>query len=375
MFNNLPGDLRNVWIENFSEVNDSWVYDKCESSYGLVCLGKSQAYYNKYLTFDTTYHRSVVKVIDPNSKFGLVCNHDIKGALYLIDGEKNTINLYEQYTGDYSIPKVKVSKELDYSISEGSEYLLEVYKTGWKHSFFITDLSTMQRIQVEFDNATQENNQQYCGKGWGSPGVISISGEVVFLEHQYATNLFPKAKVLFIGDSITEGTHMGANLEIENRWCNQLKDKLLNGDALISGRGGAKIDDCLTRYKDIIKLGYTFEVVVILDGMNERDQNDTDNWKVKMQEFYNLVVEQGSTPVICVNPVPDERNEFLQQMRDFIFEKKWKSIRFDYAVSLDGDGVTYDSTFFTDGIHPNKKGQDAMYRQAAADLAEILMCP
>lgn len=364
----LKHNIKPVWSEPFTIANPEWKYESCTPKRGIQCSKKAKAYHNKYLTFDRFYMKSDVELLEINSKFGLICNNYKKGALYLVNSSKNTISIHANFTGTYDIPEVKVEKDIAFDLQLNSNYVLEVSKIGWTHTFSITDANSGKSTSIKFNNAKEFDYKTYCGKGWGGPGVISLEGSILFKNHNYSNALFPKAKVLFLGDSITEGSNMGPTVSIEDRWCSQLREKLLNGNAVISGRGGADIDNCTTRYNDMIKLGFEFETVVLLDGMNERSPEGVENWKIKVEQLVDIFTNNGSDFVVCINPVPGGGNEFLQEMRDFILSKNWKTVRFDYALSLNNDGESYDPTFYTDGVHPNKKGQDAMFKQAFIDL-------
>lgn len=365
-------NLRTVWDLNLDEKINGWVYSNATpNESGTLCSGMAKAYYNQYLTFDTYQQKSTVVVNDVNSQFGLICHNGVKGALYLVDGVNKRISLHSNYTGG-GIPNVKVSTPLPFELKKNGNYLLHVVKTGWKHTFTITDLTTMKSCSVEFDNATQPNSGAYCGKGWGGPGVATFSGSVLFKNHRYHVALFPKARALFIGDSITEGTNMGAGVDIKYRWCSLLRDQYFNYDAIICGRGGATSDDILSRMNSLEALGVKADIVIVLDGTNERSQSATDNWKVKMPKIREKIISWGAKPIICVPPISSSGFEYISQMRDFILEQGWDTIRMDIATSLNGDGVTYDGTLYTDGVHPNRKGGEQMYARAVKDLDVIL---
>lgn len=370
---NPVGNLKQVWDLDLSQSNVGWVSSNAtlESGNGILCPANSRAYYNQYLTFDTYQQKSVVVVKDVNSQFGLMCYNGSKGALYLVDGVNKRISLHAQFTGS-TIPAVKASTPLPFDLKVNGKYLLNVIKTGWKHTFTITDIETMEECTVEFDNATQSSSGLYCGKGWGCPGVTTFTGNVLFKNHKYYVALYPKARALFIGDSITEGTNMGANVDIKYRWCSLLRDNYFNYDAIICGRGGATSDDVLSRLNALEAVGVNADVVVVLDGTNERNQNAVNNWKVKMPQIREKIISWGAKPIICVPPVPSSGFEYIAQMRDFILEQGWDTIRMDIATSLNGDGVTYDGSLYTDGVHPNKKGGEQMYARAIKDLNIIL---
>ena len=363
----LSKTLRPVWSENFDTVNNLWVYENCVPSNGLLCEGTAAASHNKYLTFDTWYHKSVVIVNDVLSVFGLMNHNTVKGAAYIVDGLNGQLHLYGAYTGG-ALPAVKLSVALGFTLISGTEYILEIYKTGWKHTFSITDPKTLDKTTIEFDNATQPSSTTYAGKGWGSPGVISVSGSVLFKNHTYSLGMFPKVKTLFIGDSITEGTNMGANINIKYRWCSLLRSDLYGGNAIIAGRGGATAADVSTRLTDLYALGIKSDIVVVLIGTNERSDSGVTAWKTNIVTIYNQIITQGAVPVICVPPIPSSGASYINQMRDFILEKGWNTIRFDYATTLNRDGVTYVSSYYTDGVHPNQVGGQKMYEQGLIDL-------
>ena len=367
----LKTSLRPVWSEGFLTLNPLWIYENCVSAAeGLRMTGAAKAYFNKYLTFDTFYDKVNVIVRDISSVFGIVHNHTVKGAVYIIDGTNKVMNLYYQYTGN-SLPGIRASVPLTFDLISGTEYILEVFKTGWKHTFTITDPKTLSKCSVTFDNSSQASSGSYAGKGWGAPGVIQRSGEVIFKRHIYSVGHFPEAKVLFIGDSITEGTNMGAGISIDLRWCSQLRSKLYKGDAIICGRGGSTSSDLLLRLDDLFSIGLKSKIAVVLIGTNERGDSLLLEWKQNIVSIYNKILEKGAIPVIAVPPIPNVGISYITQMRDFILAKGWNTIRFDYATSLNRDGVTYDSTMYTDGVHPNEKGSNAMFQQALIDLGSM----
>ena len=129
------------------------------------------------------------------------------------------------------MPNVREESNITIPITQGQEYLIEVRKTGWKHTFSITNIMTGQSNEVMFNNAVPGYSQNYCGKGWGSPGVICLSGGVTFKNLIYNVANFENPKAIIIGDSITEGTNMGANTEIKYRYASLIRDNIYNGKA------------------------------------------------------------------------------------------------------------------------------------------------
>ena len=371
----LENQLIQVWDNDLSKEYKHWTMGNSYGSLvsnGFTATDACWYVYDQYLTFDTFRQKAIVTVNDASSVFGLVCKHIQKGALYLVHGDTNTITLHGQYAGDATIPTVKASTQLPFTITAGKKYLLDVFKTGWKHTFTITDMETMQSASVTFDNSTQKNSGSYCGKGWGGPGVISMSGDVVFHNHRYYVSNYKTPRVMFIGDSITEGTNMGAGVDIKNRWCSLLRSQYFGYDALICGRGGATSGDIISRMDAFETLDIKPDIVIILDGTNERSDSGLSGWKTNMPLIVSKIESWGAKPIICVPPVSSSGFSYIAEMRDFILAQGWNTIRMDIATSLNHDGQTYDSSLYTDGVHPNIKGSRQMFERAVQDLNIIL---
>ena len=364
-------DTPEIMMTALSEVAENdFVYDNCSTSNKLVCTGQSMAYFNKYLTFDTYNLKSRVIITDTTAKFGLMCKHSQKGALYLVNLADGKLTLHYQYTGGYTVPNVREETNITIPITQGQEYLIEVRKTGWKHTFSITNIMTGESNEVMFDNAVPGNSEQYCGKGWGSPGVICLSGGVTFKNLIYNVANFENPKAIIIGDSITEGTNMGANTEIKYRYASLIRDNIYKGKALICGRGGDTSSGVIERLNNLYSLGFSAPITIITIGTNER--GSVSNWKTNIDSIVALVEAHNSIPVICVPPACSSSFSAIQEMRDYILEKNYNTIRFDIATTVNRDGETCDTSLFTDGVHPNKEGGIRMYNQAKIELGLLL---
>lgn len=353
-----------------SDTSTNFKYINCSKSNKLQCSGNAMAYFDKYLTFDTYNLKSRIIITDTTAKFGLMCKHDVKGALYLVNLADNTISLHAQYTGDYTIPTTKASTTLTIPIILNQEYIIEVKKTGWKHTFSITNIMTGESDEVTFDNSTQFNSSGYCGKGWGSPGVICISGSVTFKNLIYNVANFDNPKALIIGDSITEGTNMGANVDIKYRYASLMRDNIYQGQALICGRGGDTSSGVIERLNNLYSIGFSCPIVIVTIGTNE--VNGVASWKTNIDNIVNMVKAQGAIPIIAVPPARSSSFGAIQEMRDYILSKNYNTIRFDIATTLDRDGEHCDTSLFTDGIHPNQSGGLLMYNQAKLELGLLL---
>ena len=360
-------DTSEIMMTALPEVTEGdFVYDNCSASNKLVCTGQSMAYFNKYLTFDTYNLKSRVIITDTTAKFGLMCKHSEYGALYLVNLADGTLTLHCQYTGGYTIPTVKETTNITIPITQGQEYLIEVRKTGWKHTFSITNIMTGKSNEVMFDNPVAGGISNYCGMGWGSPGVICLSGGITFKNLIYNVANFKNPKAIIIGDSITQGVNMGADVDIKYRYSSLIRDNIYKGKALVYGRGGDTSSGVMQRLNVLYSLGFSTPITIITIGTNER--SSVSNWKTNIDRIVALVEAHNSIPVICVPPACSSNFSAIQEMRDYILEKNYNTIRFDIATTVNRDGETCDTSLFTDGVHPNKEGGIRMYNQAKIEL-------
>ena len=354
----------------FASAVTGWTYDNCTASNGITLATESKAYRATVYTNDSWYLRGVFEINTLGSVFGLVMESSDKGAIYLVDSDAGTISLRGQYSGSYTPPDAVITEEIGFTLETGTRYILEVFKTGYAHKFTITDEQTQESTSVFFDNAPKSSSSYYCGKGHGGPGVICISGSVSASNVLYSVMNYPHARVLFIGDSITEGTKLKAT--IDHRWCNLVAKELYNNDVFIMGSGGDNSSGLSTRLQNAIDAGFKFDIAVVLIGTNERNEQGTiATWSSNINTIVGKIETAGAIPVICVPPLAKTLNASIFNMRDYILGKGWQTIRFDYATSVDRDGETFDEDCFSDNAHPNATGSYRMYQQAIADLHAI----
>ena len=356
----------------FVKQETDWGYDNCTASNGLSLISNSKAYLNKYLAFDKWCAKATVRINDLTSVFGFTVEKTslvaVGGAVFLVDVPNNKIKLFKGYAWDYALPDSVAEKEIDFTLATGKDYIIEVFHSGLSFAFSIKNSETMEKSTVYFDNeATGYVADNMAGMGHGGIGVICVSGDVFVKNFVYSTEHAKKTKCLFIGDSITERpvTTNGTS----KRWCTLLRDELFNGDAIISGRSNGVSYDAKKRLEDMISLGISAEVVILLIGTNERISTDkVEQWKSSVDSIVSTIQSAGALPIVCVPPLAGSYVSNLLLMRDYILSKGWNTIRFDIATSIDRAGTEIDSTLFNDSLHPNEYGSRRMFEQAMFDL-------
>ncbi len=349
--------------------------EKCTYTAGGMTMGTgSYSVIDKYMSCDLWRMEAEVEVLDKSSVFGFLTEPIIngvptsgaqKGALMLFDS--GYIRLYDHYTGYFKIPTT-VRAQTPFTIETGKKYKIKGQKHGWIYTFTITDTTNSKNTAlVTYTNDGKNSNDQYCGKGWGLPGVCCVSGSIKV--HSFTYNLLcnPNPKAIIFGDSITEGTNLGGGTGTYDKWSSQVRDKYYNGNCLICGRGWSTTNDMMLRMKAIHELGIKpQENVIVLIGANDVRGSDEwlEGWKTDMKEKVVPYIKDtfGVDPVICcLTLCQTDTGDRVKKANAWILQQNWKSPRFDKATSANEDGTTYSSQYSTDGLHPNKLGSDRMF--------------
>jgi lysophospholipase L1-like esterase len=349
--------------------------EKCTYTAGGMTMGTgSYSVIDKYMSCDLWRMEAEVEVLDKSSVFGFLTEPIIngvptssaqKGALMLFDS--GYIRLYDHYTGYFKIPTT-VRAQTPFTIETGKKYKIKGQKHGWIYTFTITDTTNSKNTAlVTYTNDGKDSNDQYCGKGWGLPGVCCVSGSIKVYSFTYNLLCNPNPKAIIFGDSITEGTNLGGGTGTYDKWSSQVRDKYYNGNCLICGRGWSTTNDMMLRMKAIHELGIKpQENVIVLIGANDVRGSDEwlEGWKTDMKEKVVPYIKDtfGVDPVICcLTLCQTDTGDRVKKANAWILQQNWKSPRFDKATSANEDGTTYSSQYSTDGLHPNKLGSDRMF--------------
>lgn len=349
--------------------------EKCTYTAGGMTMGTdSYSVIDKYMSCDLWRMEAEVEVLDKSSVFGFLTEPIIngvptssaqKGALMLFDS--GYIRLYDHYTGYFKIPTT-VRAQTPFTIETGKKYKIKGQKHGWIYTFTITDTTNSKNTAlVTYTNDGKNSNDQYCGKGWGLPGVCCVSGSIKVYSFTYNLLCNPNPKAIIFGDSITEGTNLGGGTGTYDKWSSQVRDKYYNGNCLICGRGWSTTNDMMLRMKAIHELGIKpQENVIVLIGANDVRGSDEwlEGWKTDMKEKVVPYIKDtfGVDPVICcLTLCQTDTGDRVKKANAWILQQNWKSPRFDKATSANEDGTTYSSQYSTDGLHPNKLGSDRMF--------------
>ena len=343
-----------VEIFNNDFMIDKYVKTNCTIGTSNVTINQNgQIYYDKDIATDTYKIKFDFKVSDLNTKFGYITEIKWidKFSKTLLDCSKNTIT-----TSFPSESKPDVVTKLDFNIQANTEYTFLVYKNGLTHTISIFDKKSGKKTSQELN--------LMCSWGIGENGIACEQGSVNINNYGYSMT-FPKyAEGIFIGDSITEGISLGT-FDISKRWCSLIRDNYFNGNALIFGKGYDISTGALDRLKNLYELNIKSKYVFIMIGTNDSANGDDgyNTWVTNINNIYNLIIEHDAIPIIICPPLTNDPEQ-IKKMRNYILSNGWNTIRMDIALSKNQDGETYDSTNFTDCVHPNIDGAQKMYERA-----------
>ena len=356
-----------VEIFNNDFMIDKYIKTNCTIGTSNVTINqKGQLYYDKDIATDTYKIKFDFKVSDLNTKFGYITEitWNDKFSKTLLDCSKNTITTSFPSEVALGFNKPDVVTNLDFNIQPNTEYTFLVYKNGLTHTISIFDKKSGKKTSQELN--------LMCAWGIGKNGIACEQGSVNITNYGYSMT-FPKyAEGIFIGDSITEGIGMGT-FDISKRWCSLIRDNYFNGNALIFGKGYDISTGALKRLKNLYELNIKSKYVFIMIGTNDSANGDDgyNTWVTNINNIYNLIIEHGAIPIIICPPLTKKPDQ-IKKMRNYILSNEWNTIRMDIALSKNQDGETYDSTNFTDGVHPNIDGAQKMYERALYDLEMIM---
>ena len=311
-------------------------------------------YWDYYTTLDQHKLRAVIQVDDTNSEFALIKKHDLHGGVGLVDCQSKKLRLFKAWTGS-TLPAEVANIDIPFEFVAGRKYLTILEKYGSIHTVSITDMVTGLKAELSYDNSKYPPSM-YAGKQWGSPGVMFLKGDITVKKLEFIVDT-PSPEIVVMGDSITEGITLdNGSASYEDRYGAKLR-AFYNGNVVISGRGSGNSSDLIERM-DFDLLSFSPEYVFILIGTNDAHVN---TWKNNIIKIIEKITTIGAIPILGVPPTKSST------MGDFLRTLPYTVVNFDYALTLNNDGVTNDPDLYNDNLHPNKYGQEKMFNQIKID--------
>ncbi|MBR2634587.1 MAG: SGNH/GDSL hydrolase family protein [Clostridia bacterium] len=292
---------------------------------------------------------------------GRPCRH---ASLCCADLEAKKLFLYRGGNGQEMPEEILQCASLDGVIEKGNFTLrLERINLAIKASLInpVTGktVSVTQEILQE-ESETSIAGACKAGKMFDSPQIFALSGSPLLLRIYGAARVFPK--VIFFGDSLTQGAH---NLP-EDGWAQMCAADI--GDSLCCGRGSGDIWSCLNQVRSILPPLRPKAMVVTIGGNFRSDTLSLDTIKglydkfIRMAEYFGIILILNCIPV-CERAHVPEINRILRSLNV-------PKSRFDVAFTenYEEDGKQLFAYYATDKTHLNPNGNRVLYERFMADF-------
>jgi hypothetical protein len=271
------------------------------------------------------------------------------GTMIQVDVKKGLLKIFKAYNVDEKTTP-DILKEHPYTFIPGRDYDIEMLNEPTKNIFIIADNVT------GISDTTIISPRLASGLVRDVFAFATDSGKAPVVKSMTITTRYKKGlRVLFIGDSITEGFISSPSTFSQN------------GESVISGRSAGIILGVQNRVLSeiaVLKPKY----VSILIGTNRF--NTVEN----LTELCKSIIKLGATPVL--NNLPWRKplsvvndNQIIETVRKNL---KLKGAAFDAATSIDGLNVKQDMSLFnSDGVHPNELGMQKMFERFKQDVPQV----
>lgn len=186
------------------------------------------------------------------------------------------------------------------------------------------------------------------------PNLCSIRiGNFELDDGAFFSPVTPKHKLLFLGDSITQGY----TTEHPSRSYVHLLSRAMDAECLNQAIGGAMYDEAQLDDES----GYQPDMIFAAYGTNDWSKkkdliHNADRWYKKLHSIY------GNTPVYVLLPIwrPDYALKEATGHEPFLHARSYiKEVceRYPNCHVLDTiDYIPHEESFFHDNVHPNEKG-------------------
>ena len=285
------------------------------------------------------------------------------GSLIAADIAGNAIIIYNPYNTASSLPVVRYTRALStLTLAVGTPYKFELIKNGKILTAKITDLNTM--VSEEFEEGP-DLLQGYCN---GCPSIMALAGGVEFTNVKWSMPDSTPMTTIY-GDSITEGS--GATTD-DTSFGGQLIRGTLAGNGWYAGDGGVTAFACLRNMMYDTFFSMPKYAILFAGANNSGSDTEMNNYIAHMTKFVDKANQYGVTPIVML-PIPyndPTRQGRTNTMRQAILANGCRVIRTDIALSVGGDGVTWNTTLMADSVHPNQLGHDAIAARCLLDAPD-----
>ncbi len=287
---------------------------------------------------------------------GAVRYEVLGNALYFHKSTEDQITAWHNYDSKLEgNAKATTGVRLDFE-TDSSSFYFETTTTSVTFELYINGekahtLTGQRSHFIEIDTSSKETNRiTLIFPSNNDPGNIScvqLDGGSTFTRHQF------DKKILFIGDSITQGY----NTSIDSLSYAHIVSRHFNADSVIQGVGGARF----SHLNALSAIPYDPDVVIVALGCNDwSNSSNATTYRSSVSAYLSRIktLYEGKT-VIVISPIPrlDEVPSAtlpLASARNIIAEEA--ASRGFFHVN-GGTLVPANATYYANDVyHPNTKG-------------------
>jgi len=380
--------------ERFNGSASGWVLNGAALADGALVSQASSTWASK--SYPAPYGKSqlsrrtlsaVADIVAADQVWGLGWIREASGTVLdtpaaIVDGVTGQLRVY-RWDGTTTPAAAVAEIAIPWPLT-GSRVRLDVKRVRFATYITLTNLISGQNVQLVLDYGAGTGANS--GRPWGTPCVVfpgTIAGGVkVDRVRMVADYPFPTARaarVLLMGDSITEGSQIGA-ANYGKTWSYMLEDERVAAGAIdtaVIARGGQRADHLRAAGSEALGLCDRNTVVVILIGTNDALGGVTRAvWRANVEALLSqLRTRTSRISLACLPPLPTAA-ALRAQYNDDILTGYFGAhllppVRFDLALSDANDGTIWAASMQVgDNVHPNVAGNAAMLERIRTDLRE-----
>ena len=196
-----------------------------------------------------------------------------------------------------------------------------------------------------------------AGKMFDSPQLFAAAGQPLLRRCYGAAKTTPK--VMFFGDSLTQGAH---NLP-KDGWAQM--SAAYFGDSMCCGRGSGDIWSCLNQVRSLVPVCRPKAMVVTIGANNSVDVTASLYQKfIHMAEYWGVILVLNCVPACDKRPQNEAMNRILRRLPAL-------KCRFDLVTTRDfvPGGPQIAEYYVADMTHLNGAGNRALYERFIHDFA------
>jgi len=210
---------------------------------------------------------------------------------------------------------------------------------------------------IQEETATTVAGACVAGKMFDSPQLFAAAGRPLLRRCYGAAKTTPK--VMFFGDSLTQGAH---NLP-KDGWAQM--SAAWFGDSMCCGRGSGDIWSCLNQVRSLVPACRPKAMVVTIGANNSVDVTASLYEKfIHMAEYWGVILILNCIPACDKRPQCEAMNQILRQLPAL-------KCRFDLVTKENNrvDGRQIAAYYVADQTHLNGAGNRALYERFIRDFA------